>query len=222
MFDSTYKLPLLPNITLIVKTLCVCVYVCVCVCLCQNIPFRDSRHSTKNHLDVGKMVFLIYEILQNYYNIGSRERTKTLRTTFRMPHDILFQFRFFLFSFSGLSRETVILYSQSFLCFTAQLVNINNSGAPLLNALVTSKSGGHICFFNQHYKSGKIISQASVLMIEYLGGVSFELWMVKLLKYFFYFDILISVVAEIVKCYAYVVKRLIILKGLLTLRQEMF
>ena len=59
-------------------------------------------------------------------------------------------------------------------------------------------------------------------MIEYLVGVSFELWMVKLLKYFSYFEILISAVAEIVKCYAYVVKRLIILKGLLTLRQEMF
>ena len=68
----------------------------------------------------------------------------------------------------------------------------------MLNALVTSKSGGHIRFFDQHYKPGKITSQVSFLMIEYLVGVSFELYMVKYVQYFFYFEILITVVAEIV------------------------
>ena len=41
--------------------------------------------------------------------------------------------------------------------------------------LATSKSCGNICFFDQHDLPG---SQVSVLIIEYLVAVSFELWMV--------------------------------------------
>ena len=46
--------------------------------------------------------------------------------------------------------------------------------------LATSNSYGNICFFDQHYQPGKINSQVSVLMIEYLVAVSYELklWMV--------------------------------------------
>ena len=33
-------------------------------------------------------------------------------------------------------------------------------------------------FFDQHYQQGKMTSQVSVLIIEYLASVSFELWMV--------------------------------------------
>ena len=72
----------------------------------------------------------------------------------------------------------MILINYSFLCFTVWLVNINNSGTVVFNMLATSKSRANICFFNQHYQPGKITSQVSVLMIEYLVAVSFELWMV--------------------------------------------
>ena len=44
--------------------------------------------------------------------------------------------------------------------------------------LATNKSCENIYFSNQHYQRGKITSQVSVLMMEYLVGVSFELWMV--------------------------------------------
>ena len=63
------------------------------------------------------------------------------------------------------------------LCFTIWLVNINNLGSVVLNMLATSKSCGNTCFFDQHYQQSKINSQVSVLMIEYLVAVTFELWM---------------------------------------------
>ena len=44
--------------------------------------------------------------------------------------------------------------------------------------LATSNSSGNIYFFDQHYQPGKMTSQVSTLMIEYLAAVSFELWMV--------------------------------------------
>ena len=48
----------------------------------------------------------------------------------------------------------------------------------MFNILATSKSCGDICIFDQHYQPGKVTSQDSVLMIEYLVPVAFELWMV--------------------------------------------
>ena len=77
---------------------CVCVCVCVCGCVCQNIPLRGNRENTKDHPEVGKVVLPIPEILlQNYYGIDSKEGTKTLKTSFRMPNGILLQFRFIWF-----------------------------------------------------------------------------------------------------------------------------
>ena len=78
----------------------------------------------------------------------------------------------------------MILISYIFLCFTAWLDNINNLGAAAFNMLATSKSCGKICFFDQHYQPGKMIFQVSVLMIEYLADVSFELLMVHYVLYF--------------------------------------
>ena len=42
----------------------------------------------------------------------------------------------------------------------------------VVNILATGKSFGNICFFDQHYQPGKMTSQVSALMIEYL--VAFE------------------------------------------------
>ena len=72
-----------------------------------------------------------------------------------MPHDILFQFRFFCFVFVVFGS---MLISYDFLCFTAWSVNVNNS----LENIHCS---------NQHYQPGKKTSQVSVLMIEYLVAV---------------------------------------------------
>ena len=92
------------------------------LCVCQNIPLSDHRDSTKNHLEVGKVILPIQKILQNYNSIESRNLTKTLKTSFKTLHDILFQLRFFnlllllflLLLFCGNSRQTVILVSYSF------------------------------------------------------------------------------------------------------------
>ena len=54
---------------------------------------------------------------------------------------------------------------------------MNNSGAAVFNMLATSKLCGNIWFFDQNYQPGKTNSYVSVLMIEYLVAVSFELWM---------------------------------------------
>ena len=62
-----------------------------------------------------------------------------------------------------------------FLCFIVWLVNRNNSGAAVFNMLASSKSCGNKFLFDQHYQPGKLTSQVSVLMIEYLVSVSFEL-----------------------------------------------
>ena len=56
----------------------------------QNIPLGDNRDSRKDHPEVGMVVLLIEEILLNYYGIESREGIKILKTSFRMPRDILF------------------------------------------------------------------------------------------------------------------------------------
>ena len=56
----------------------------------QNIPLGDNRDSTKDHPEVGMVVLLTEETLLNYYGIESREGIKTLKTSFRMPRDILF------------------------------------------------------------------------------------------------------------------------------------
>ena len=109
--------------------------------LCQNISLRGHKDSTKNLPQLGKVVLPIPEILQNYYDIQSRQETKILKTSFRKPHDILFQFRFFML-FSGISRKTVILIIYSFLCFTAWLAKINKSVTAVFNMLTTCKSCG--------------------------------------------------------------------------------
>ena len=124
------------------------------------------------------MFLSILEILRSFYRMESRERIKTLKTSFRMPHNVLFQLSFFcflLFVFlgvffegersermggGGISRQTVILFSYSFLCFTAWVLIIDNSWVAVFNMLATSKPCGKICFFfDQHYLPGKIISQ---------------------------------------------------------------
>ena len=91
------------------------------------------------------MVLLIQEILQKYYSTELREGIKTLKTSFRMPHGILFHFRYFYFC--GISMKTAILVSYSFLYFTAWLLNINNSGVAMFNILATSNSCGNIWVF---------------------------------------------------------------------------
>ena len=95
----------------------------------------------------------------NVYFCCFTYNAKTLKTSFRMPHDILFQLRFFYFYFifCGIWRQTVILVVV--FCLTAWLVNINNSRTAVFNMLTTRNSCGKICFFNQHYQPGKIISQ---------------------------------------------------------------
>ena len=88
--------------------------------------------------------------------------------------------------------------------------------AEVLHMLTTRKSFGNVCFFDQHYQPFKITSQVSVLMTEYLVVVSFELWMVQYVQYFSLFcDISYrcSRNRDTEKCYAYVVKGLIVLKG---------
>ena len=65
--------------------------------VCQNIPLTGHKDSIKNHPVVEKVVLPIRKIFQNYFSIESSEGTKQLKTIFRMPHDILFQLRPFLF-----------------------------------------------------------------------------------------------------------------------------
>ena len=64
-----------------------------------------------------KVILIILEILWNYYGIESKEERETLRTMFRMPHYCLS-----LDFLCGISRQTAILISYGFLCFTAWLV----------------------------------------------------------------------------------------------------
>ena len=101
-----------------------------------------------------------------------------------------------------------------FLCFTAWLVYINNSGAPVFNMLAKSMSCGNICFFNQHYQPGKTTSQVLVVMIKYLVFVSFELHCGRCnICNIFGFNYCCTRNCDREKCYAYVVKRLVIYKG---------
>ena len=67
------------------------------LCVCQNIPLSDHPDSTKDYPEVGKVVLATKEILQNLYSMESREGTKTIKTSLRMPHDILFQLRLLCF-----------------------------------------------------------------------------------------------------------------------------
>ena len=73
------------------------------------------------------------------------------------------------------------------------MVNINNSRAAVLSILTLSKACGNICYFDKRYQTGKIISQVSVLMIEYLVAVS-------LMNYIWchmcYFSALIAIIVE--------------------------
>ena len=114
--------------------------------MCQNIPLRGHRDSKNNHPKVGKVALLIQEIMQTYYSIESREETTILKSSFTMPHDMFFSGYIFLFCFCDISRQAVMLISYSFLCFTAWLVNINNSEAAVFKTLAPSKSCGNICF----------------------------------------------------------------------------
>ena len=71
-----------------------------------------------------------------------------------------FNLDFYVFFVCGISRKTVISFSYVFLCFTAWLVNINNSGTTVFNMLWRQAS--HMerhGFFYQHYQPGTIISQ---------------------------------------------------------------
>lgn len=118
-----------------------------------------------------------------------------MKTSFRMPHDIFFQFCFFGL-FLWYFKQTVIVISYFFLYFTVWLVNINNSGTAVFNILVTSKSYGNICFFDQHYQPGEITAKFSVLM-NY-GWCN--------LCYTFRFNYCCSRNSDKEKWYAYVVK----------------
>ena len=69
-----------------------------------------------------KLFSIIFEILWNYYGIGSQDGKESLRTMFRMPHDCLIFYCLSLDFLRGLSRQTTILISYGFLCFTAWLV----------------------------------------------------------------------------------------------------
>ena len=96
----------------------------------------------------------------------SKEEIQTLKTSFRMPYDILHQVRFIWF-FCGISRQTVKLI-KVFSYITEWLVNINNLVPAIFNMLARSKSFENICFFNRHYEPVKIRSHVSFPMIEYL------------------------------------------------------
>ena len=48
----------------------------------------------------------------------------------------------------------------------------------VFNILATSKSCGNMHCSYQHHQPGKITLLVSVLMIEYLVAMSYELWMV--------------------------------------------
>ena len=54
----------------------------------------------------------------------------------------------------------------------------NDSMAAVFNILATGRSCGNIHCFYEHFQPGKITSQVSVPIIEYLFPVSYELWMV--------------------------------------------
>ena len=95
MFDSTHKENIKKKHR---KTITPIVYTKK-LCICQDILLRGHRDRTKNHPEVRKMILLIQEILKNYYCVNSREGTKTLETSFRMPHDILLQLIFVCFDF---------------------------------------------------------------------------------------------------------------------------
>ena len=79
----------------------------------------------------------------------------------------------------------------------------------MLSILTLSKACGNICYFDKRYQTGKIISQVSVLMIEYLVAVSYELYMVSHVL-FFGFNCYYSRKHGREKCYEYVVKELIV------------
>ena len=70
----------------------------------------------------------------------------------------------------------------------------------------TSKSCENKCCFDQHYQSGKITSKVSVLMIQYLVVVFYELWVC----YIFGFDYHCSRNGDREKCYESAVKGLIL------------
>ena len=93
------------------------------------------------------------------------------------------------------------------------MVNINNSRTAVLSILTISKACGNKCYFDKRYQTGKIISQVPVLMIEYLVAVSYELYMVSHVL-FFGFNCYYSRRHDREKCYAYVVKGLIVQKRL--------
>ena len=109
----------------------------------------------------------------------------------------MFQLRFFCFG--------IVVFPGKLWCFTAWLVNINNSGATVFHTLATKKSCGNIYFSDQHYQPGKTTSEVSVPMIEYLAVVSFELWMVWYM-YIFGFNYCCSRNCDREKSYASVVK----------------
>ena len=52
-----------------------------------------------------------------------------------------------------------------------------DSVAEVFSILATSRSCGNIHCSYQHYQPGEITLQVSMLMIEYLVSVSYELWM---------------------------------------------
>ena len=70
-----------------------------------------------------------------------------------------------------------------------------DSVAEVFSILATSTSYGNIHCSYQHYQPGEITLHFSVLMIEYLVAMSYELWMS---KYILYFVALMTIAAEIV------------------------
>ena len=64
------------------------------LCVSKYYIERSQRQQQKKHPEVELVVLLIQEILWNYYSLESREGTKT---SFRMPHDIVWVYKFLLF-----------------------------------------------------------------------------------------------------------------------------
>ena len=94
-------------------------------CVRQNIPLRVLTNSAKNDPEMEKVILLIWEVLQNYYTLESREKIETLKTIFRMPlGSPMFYCFSLIFSCFYILQQTVISISCGFLCFTTWLVYV--------------------------------------------------------------------------------------------------
>ena len=88
----------------------------------QNIKVSGRRDSAKNDSESVKSDLNNFGNLVDYYGIEPREGTETLRSMFRMPHDCLIFYCLSVDFLCCISRQTAILISCGFLCFTAWLI----------------------------------------------------------------------------------------------------